>query len=160
MALFICSCIFACSSWLRSLARSASFCCSTRELCWTAALAWSDAWVACSTSAFRSFVSFSTWMSWVAMVSAAALSWATLAVSPAFSASAAMTSAWRVLALSRSRSVMRLLSRSSACFWLAMTLAACSFSRRCWSCASRSACSSCTAGSAISLNAPVSLAVR
>src|SRR5438067_41912 len=40
-----------------------------------------------------------------------------------------------------------------------MTLAACSLSRRCWSCASVIACSSCTLGSARSLNVPVSLAV-
>src|SRR5947207_14174797 len=39
-----------------------------------------------------------------------------------------------------------------------MTLAACSVSRRCWSCASMIACSSCTFGSARSLNDMLSLA--
>src|SRR6059058_5269759 len=51
------------------------------------------------------------------------------------------------------------LRRISFCFWLAMTLAACSISRRCCSCASVMACSSCTLGSADSLNFPVSFAV-
>jgi hypothetical protein len=94
------------------------------------------------------------------MVSAADVIRPARSVSPAFCASAAMISAWRALVFRDSRSVMRLFSRSSACFWLAMTLAACSLSRRCWSWASRSACSSCTVGSAISLNLPVSLAFR
>ena len=80
--------------------------------------------------------------------------------SPAFSASAAMISAWRALALSFSSSVILAFSRSSLCFWLAMTLAACSLSRRCWFWASAIACSSCTLGSARSLNEPVSFAVR
>ena len=71
-----------------------------------------------------------------------------------------MISAWRALALSFSSSPILALSRSSLCFWLAMTLAACSFSRRCWSLASVIACSSCTFGSARSSNDPVSFAVR
>src|SRR5690606_1509017 len=40
-----------------------------------------------------------------------------------------------------------------------MMFAACSFSRRCWSCASLMACSSWTFGSALSSNFPVSRAV-
>ena len=80
--------------------------------------------------------------------------------SPAFSASAAMISAWRAVALSFSSSVILAFSRSSLCFWLAMTLAACSLSRRCWFWASAIACSSCTLGSARSLKEPVSFAVR
>ena len=79
---------------------------------------------------------------------------------PAFSASAAMISAWRALALSFSSSPILALRRISLCFWLAMTLAACSLSRRCWSWASVIACSSCTFGSARSSNDPVSFAVR
>ena len=71
-----------------------------------------------------------------------------------------MISAWRALALSFSSSVILAFSRSSLCFWLAMTLAACSLSRRCWPWASAIACSSCTLGSARSLNEPVSFAVR
>ena len=71
-----------------------------------------------------------------------------------------MISAWRALALSFSSSVILAFSRSSLCFWLAMTLAACSLSRRCWPWASAIACSSCTFGSARSLNEPVSFAVR
>ena len=98
-------------------------------------------------------------MSWVAIVSAAELYSATFSVFPARAASSAMMRAWRAFVLSFSSSPIRLFSRSSACFWLAMTLAACSLSLRCWSCASRIACSSWTAGSAFSLNFPVSLAV-
>ena len=75
-------------------------------------------------------------------------------------ASAAMISAWRALALSFSSSVILPLSRISACFWLAMTLAACSFSRRCCACASAIACSSCTLRVGPLVEDPVSLAVE
>ena len=112
------------------------------------------------TIVFRLSTSFSTWISWLAIVSAAEVYCVAFVASPAFSASAAMISAWRALPLSFSSSVILAFSRSSPCFWLAMTLAACSRSRRCWFCASAIACSSCTFGSARSLNDPVSLAVR
>ena len=94
------------------------------------------------------------------MVSAAELYCCAFAESPAFSASAAITRAWRVLALSFSSSDILELRRNSLCFWLAMTLAACSLSRMCALRASVIACSSCTLGSARSLNEPVSFAVR
>ena len=71
-----------------------------------------------------------------------------------------MINAWRALALSFSSSPILALSRSSACFWPAITLMACSLRRLCCACASAIACSSCTFGSARSLNDPVSLAVR
>ena len=71
-----------------------------------------------------------------------------------------MISACRALALSFSSSVILPLRRISPCFWLAMTFAACSLSRMCCDFASVIACSSCTFGSARSLNEPVSFAVR
>ena len=123
-------------------------------------MAWSDAWADSKTIVLRLSTSFSTWISWLAIVSAADVYCAAFAASPAFWASAAMISAWRALPLSFSSSVILALSRISLCFWLAMTLAACSRSRRCWFWASAIACSSWTLGSARSLNEPVSLAVR
>ena len=127
--MFICSCIFAWSSWDSSLDFSASFFCRSRLFCATAALAWSDAWVDSSTIVFRLSTSFSTWISWLAIVSAAPVYCVALVASPALSASSAMITAWRALALSFSSSSSLALSRISVCFWLAMTLAACSLSR-------------------------------
>ena len=160
IALFICSCIFAWSSWRQQLLALGQLLLQRTGVLLDRRLGLVGAWVDCRTSVFRSSTSFSTWISWVAMVSAAECIRAALAASPAFSASSAMIRAWRALAFSFSSSPMRLFSRISACFWLAMTLAACSLSRRCWSCASLMACSSWTLGSAFSLNVPVSLAVR
>src|SRR5688572_12576164 len=71
-----------------------------------------------------------------------------------------MSTAWRVFALSFSYSSIDRFRRISACFWLAMTLAACSFRRRCCSCASEIACSSWTDGSAFSLKVFSVLATR
>ena len=127
---------------------SASFCCSRRPFWATAALAWSAALVESSTICLRPSTSFSTWISWVAIVSAAEEYCVALAASPAFCASAAITSAWRALPLSLPSSLSLALSRISDCFCPAMTLAACSRNRRSCCCASASACSSCTAGSA------------
>ena len=60
-----CSCIFACSSWLSSLVRSASFCCSTIAFCSTAFLAWPAACRAWSCSVLRSSTLCSAVTSWV-----------------------------------------------------------------------------------------------
>ena len=74
--------------------------------------------------------------------------------------SADISTAWRALSLSFCRSAIF----RSSCVWVsfcwAMTLAACSFSRRCWSCASVMACSSWIFGSAFSLNFWFAPAVR
>ena len=71
IAVFICSCIFAWSSWPRSFWRSASFCCSAAEFCCTAALAWSAAWVDCNDSVLRLSTSDSSAISRLANASAA-----------------------------------------------------------------------------------------
>jgi hypothetical protein len=95
----------------------------------------------------------------LANASAADVYSAILSASPARLASSAMMTAWRALPPTFSSSSSVRDRRISVCFWLAMTLAACSFSRRCWSCASAMACSSCTLGSAFSSNRPERRAV-
>jgi hypothetical protein len=60
----------------------------------------------------------------LAIVSAAELYCAAFVVSPDLAASAAMTSAWRALALSLVSSSSLALRRSSEVFWLAITFAA------------------------------------
>src|SRR5262245_40602066 len=79
---------------------------------------------------------------------------------PVLVASSAISTAWRALVLTFSRSSIARLRRISVCFWLAITLAACSRNRRCCSCASMIACSSCTLGSARSLKELLTLAVQ
>src|SRR4030095_11217913 len=96
----------------------------------------------------------------LAIDSAALVYCAALSALPVFSASAAMISAWRAVELSFWSSAILPLRRISACFWLAMTLVACSLSRRCCPWDSAMACSSWIFGSAFSLNVPVSFAVR
>ena len=85
---------------------------------------------------------------------------AALSALPAFWASDAMIKACLAFALSFSSSAIFLFRRISDCFWLAITLAACSLRRLCWFCASVMACSNCTFGSAFSLKRPVSFATR
>ena len=85
----------------------------------------------------RSSTSRSRAISRLAKLSAVTVYCVALASSPALAASSAMSTAWRALALTFSSSPMARLSRISVCFWWAMTLAACSLRRRCWSCASR-----------------------
>ncbi len=88
-----CSCIFACSSWLSSLVRSATFCCSTIEFCSTAFLAWAAAFSAWSCRVLRSSTLCSAVTSWAANASAALLYSVALAVSPAAVAWSASVSA-------------------------------------------------------------------
>src|SRR4051812_22285743 len=99
-------------------------------------------------------------MSRLANASAAVVYSVAFVASPFLVASSAMRTACCVLELIFSSSSIFRVSRSSVCFWLAMTLAACSLSRRCCSCDSMIACSSWTLGSAVSSNFPVSAAVR
>src|SRR5215218_1269893 len=96
----------------------------------------------------------------VAKDSAAEVSSATLASSPFLEASSAMSTACLALPDTFSSSSMARSSRISVCFWLAMTLAACSLSRRCCSCASVIACSSWIFGSALALKAEFTFAPR
>jgi hypothetical protein len=142
MALLSCSCIFAWSSWPSSFWRSDNLFCITIEFWLTAALAWSAAWVDCRSICLSDSTSRSVAMSRLAKASAVWVYSAALAVSPLAAASSAMVTAWRAEPLSFSNSAIDRLSRISVCFWLAMTLAACSTSRRCCSCASVMACSS------------------
>src|SRR3954471_11415878 len=139
--------------------RSESFCCRADEFCCTAAFAWSDACAAWRLRALRFSTSDSSWISRLANDSAACVYSEVFAVLPDFVASSAINTAWRALVLTFSNSSIARLSRISVCFWLAITLAACSRNRRCCSCASMIACSSCTFGSARSLNEPDSFAV-
>ena len=67
------------------------------------------------------------------MVSAVLVNSSALSASPFLAASSAMVRAVRAWALAFFNSPIRRFKRSSVCFWLAMTLAACSLSRRCWS---------------------------
>ena len=92
--------------------------------------------------------------------SAAAVYSSTLAVSPFFCASSAMSTACLALPDTFSSSSMARSRRISVCFWLAITLAACSRSRRCWSWASVMACSSWIFGSALALKAEFTFAPR
>jgi hypothetical protein len=87
IAEFISSCIFAWSSCESSFDFSAIFSCRRRLFCCTAALAWSDACADSRTIVFRLSTSFSTWISWLAIVSAAVVYCVDFVVSPAFSAS-------------------------------------------------------------------------
>ena len=73
MALFICSCILAWSSWRQQLLALGQLLLEVRAFCSTAALAWSAAWADCSESVFRSSMSFSSWIRRLASDSAAAV---------------------------------------------------------------------------------------
>ena len=97
MALFMVSCIFAWSSWLRSFWRSASFFCRAAEFWATAALACSEAWVDCRARDLVSSISCSRAMSRLANASAAEPYSAALSVSPALVASSAISTACLVL---------------------------------------------------------------
>ena len=99
-------------------------------------------------------------MSRVANDSAAEVYSSTLAVSPFLAASSAMSTACWALPETFSSSSMARSRRISVCFWLAMTLAACSRSRRCWSWASVMACSSWIFGSALALKTELTFAPR
>jgi hypothetical protein len=112
------------------------------------------------TIAFRLSTSPSTEINLSAMVPAALVYSVALSASPALSASLAMMSACRAVALSLSSSSIFLFRRISDCFWLAMTFAACSLSRLCWLCASPMACSSCTFGSAFDSARPLIFATK
>ena len=153
IAVFICSAIFAWSSWESSFCFSASFSWRRRAFWLTAALAWSAAWVDCNDRVLRFSISASFEISWLANASAAVVNSAALVASPPRAASSAMITACCALRLSFSSSSIAAFRRISVCFWLAMTLAACSLSRRCWSWASVMACSSWILGSAFSLKA-------
>ena len=106
----------------------------------------------CRAIALSSSTSFSSWIRRLAKDSAARVYSVALAASPFLVASSAISTAWRALAFTFSSSSLARVRRISACFCWAMTLAACSLSRRCWSCASTIACSSWIFGSAFSLN--------
>src|SRR5688572_20658402 len=128
--------------------------------CATAFFAWLAASVDWRCIVLRSSTSFSSWIRRLAKASAVLVYWAALVASPLVAAWSAIFTAWTALPLTFSSSAIVRLSRISVCFWWAMTLAACSLSRRCWSCASASACSSWIFGSALSLKSDESFAVK
>src|SRR5262245_21204695 len=99
-------------------------------------------------------------MSRVVIDSAAASYSRALTASPELAADELITRAWRALPLAFSSSPIVRDRCISSCFWLAMTLAACSRSLRCCSWASVIACSSWTLGSARSSSEPLTLAAR
>jgi hypothetical protein len=146
----IVSCILACSSWLISLVRSASFCCRIIALFSTALRAWPAAPSAWSWSVFRSSMPCSAETSWVAKT------WAVFSYSVAFASSLSAralsdrTSAWRADACNFSTSAICRDSFISSWRWLPMTAAACCTRAWCWRCASSIACWICTFGSAYS----------
>src|SRR5690606_33366360 len=126
------SCIFACSSWLSSLVRSASFSSSSILLfstalraCWAAASAWScrilRSWTACSAAT-----------SWVAAAWAARSYLSASSSLPCARARCASSSAWRAFAFDCSTSVMWRDRRISSWRWLPITAAACL--TRVWCC--------------------------
>ena len=116
--------------------------------------------MACNDICLRFSTSFSLAISWLANASAAEVYSAVLAASPLRVASSAISTACWALRFNRSSSSSAASRRIWFCFWLAITLAACSLSRRCCSWASVIACSSCTLGSAFSLKTLLTLAPR